>query len=437
VALTIARLLVDDADGSIRPADGGGEHGALRGGTRMGHWRERVPTRRSGPAAARRAHHGLRGPEPRGLSRRDRQSRRLSRPRRRRDTPDARRRALLSTHRRSHLRSRAPLEPHRGSSEGRSGSVAQVEPRSDPRVGARHLAPLAAGTRASHGGHSVGGRRGDAHRPGDRDRTRIDRGRSSSAGPFGAALRTGEAVSLTDARARKVVPFYKTLPSIESACAVPVREHGTVRGILVADRDRPEPFTGEDVALLTGVTDFVLRTIENERVFVQLYCAKVEQGKLYRAVDQLALATTEAQVIEAGVSSAREFAAFDFAVVTLFHRDGQQGTHEICAASGTGARPSSSGQSFRHNGGLVSMVIANKHPCPTAATTTPRARWFTRGAFVRPTCRRSSFSCFLVHDSALGTLVLGSSQRSLRRFGANDARGPRATSRCRSRTPAW
>jgi diguanylate cyclase (GGDEF)-like protein len=241
--------------------------------------------------------------------------------------------------------------------------------------------------------------------------TEIDRGPFSSAeGLFGAALRTGEAVSLTDGRARKLVPFYKTSPSVESVCAVPVREHGIVRGILVVDRDKPEPFTGEDVALLTGVTDFVLRTIENERVFVQLDCAKVEQGKLYRAVDQLALATTEAQVIEAGVSSAREFAAFDFAVVTLFHRDGQHGTHEICAASGEGAAELV-GQSFRHNGGLVSMVIANKHPLPYRGDYDPaRQVVFTRR--IRPPDMPSLVVLpLLVHDSALGTLVLGSSQK--------------------------
>jgi diguanylate cyclase (GGDEF)-like protein len=239
----------------------------------------------------------------------------------------------------------------------------------------------------------------------------IDRGPFSAAdGLFAAALRSGEPVSLTDGRARKLVPFYKELPAVESVCAVPVREHGAARGLLVVDRDRPEPFTSRDVALLSGVTDFVLRTIENERVFVQLDRAKVEQGKLYRAVDQLALATTEAEVIEAGVSSAREFAAFDFAVVTLFHRDGQTGTHEICAASGEGAAELV-GQSYRHNGGLVSMVIANKHPLPYRGDYDPaRQMVFTRR--IRPPDMPSLVVLpLLVHDSALGTLVLGSSQK--------------------------
>jgi len=243
------------------------------------------------------------------------------------------------------------------------------------------------------------------------DETDIERGPFRAAeGLFGAALGSGEPVSLTDARARKHVPFYRTALPAESACVVPVREHGQPRGLIVVDRTTPDPFTKSDLALLAGVTEFVLRTIENERVFVQLERAKIEQGKLYRAVDLLAAASTESQVIEAGVSSAREFAAFDFAVVTLFHRQGQQGTHEICAASGEGANELV-GQSFRHNGGLVSMVVANKHPLPYRGDYDPaRQLVFTRR--VRPPDMPSLVVLpLLVHDSALGTLVLGSNQK--------------------------
>src|SRR5262249_35384549 len=128
------------------------------------------------------------------------------------------------------------------------------------------------------------------------DDPEIDRGPFRAAqGLFGAALRSGEPVSLTDGRARRHVPFYKVTPPIESGCVVPVREHGSPRGLLVVDRATSDPFTNGDLTLLSGVADFVLRTIENERVFVQLERAKIEQGKLYRAVDLLAAATTEAQ----------------------------------------------------------------------------------------------------------------------------------------------
>jgi two-component system cell cycle response regulator len=244
------------------------------------------------------------------------------------------------------------------------------------------------------------------------DDTEIDRGPFRAAeGLFGAALRSAEPVSLTDGRARKHVPFYKEAPPVESVCVVPVREHGTPRGLLVVDRMERAAFSPGDLALLTGVSDFVLRTIENERVFVQLERAKIEQGKLYRAVDLLAAATTEAEVIEAGVSSAREFAAFDFAVVTLFHRQEREGSHEICAASGEGASDLV-GQTFRHNGGLVSMVVANKHPLPYRGDyDADRQVVFTKR--LRPPNMPSLVVLPLaVHDSVLGTLVLGSNQKS-------------------------
>ncbi len=77
----------------------------------------------------------------------------------------------------------------------------------------------------------------------------------------------------------------------------------------MVDREAREPFSREEEETLRAAAHFVLRAIENERVFVQLDRAKVEQGKLYRAANALASATTEAQVIEAGVSGAREFAA--------------------------------------------------------------------------------------------------------------------------------
>ena len=50
---------------------------------------------------------------------------------------------------------------------------------------------------------------------------------------------------------------------------------------------------------------FCLRAIQNERVFLQLEQAKVEQGKLYRAAQELGAALSEKDVVEAGVKAAR------------------------------------------------------------------------------------------------------------------------------------
>ncbi len=227
-------------------------------------------------------------------------------------------------------------------------------------------------------------------------------------GIFAAALTRGETVSVSGRAASRHVPYYAGSPKVTAVCVAPLTESGHSHGLLVVDRDG-EPFGENEEALLAEATRFIHRAIQNERVFVQLERAKIEQGKLYRAADVLAAATTEAQVIEAGVSSAREFASFDFAVVTLFDRT--TGEHEICAASGTGA-DAIVGQRFRHNSGLVSMVVANRHPLPYRGDyDSERQVVFTR-RLSPPPMPSLLVLPLLVHDKALGTLVLGSERRS-------------------------
>jgi diguanylate cyclase (GGDEF)-like protein len=227
-------------------------------------------------------------------------------------------------------------------------------------------------------------------------------------GIFGAVLSKLEQLSLAGPKSGQHVPYYSRKPAIGSVCCTPLLDHGQPRGLLVVDRESREPFTDEEQATLANAARYILRAIENERVFVQLERAKVEQGKLYRAANALAAATTEAQVIEAGVNGAREFAAFDFAVVTLFDRTTSE--HEICAVSGENAN-ALVGQRFRHNSGLVSMVVANRHALPYRGDYDPtRQVVFTR-RLVPPDMPSLLVLPLLVHERALGTLVLGSRRK--------------------------
>jgi len=227
-------------------------------------------------------------------------------------------------------------------------------------------------------------------------------------GIFGACLERGEQVSISGSRAGVHLPYYARRPAVGAACATPVGAEGHSRGLLIVDREARDPFTSSEEEALHAAARFVHRAIENERVFVQLDRAKVEQGKLYRAANALAAATTEAQVIEAGVNGAREFAAFDFAVVTLFDR--QTSTHEICAASGEGTSELV-GKRYRHNSGLVSMVVANRHALPYRGDYDPsRQVVFTR-QLSPPPMPSLLVVPLLVHDRPLGTLILGSRRR--------------------------
>ena len=227
-------------------------------------------------------------------------------------------------------------------------------------------------------------------------------------GIFAAALSQGQPVTLCGPKSGHHVPYYAVLPDVGAVCAVPILEQGRARGILVVDREAREPFTSREEELLSFATHFLLRAVENERVFVQLERAKIEQGKLYRAVDALSEATTEARVIEACVGAAREFTAFDFAAVTLLDRASSE--HEICAVSGDNAGDLV-GQRFRHNAGLVSMVVANKHPLPYRGDYDAARQMVFSRRLAPPSMPSLLVLPLVVHDRALGTLVLGSRRR--------------------------
>lgn len=231
---------------------------------------------------------------------------------------------------------------------------------------------------------------------------------SAKDGIFAASLARLGPVSVHGAKAAQHTPYYGVLPRVGAVSAVPLVEHGHARGLLVVDREGAEPFSPQEEELLVNATRFMLRAIENERVFIQLERAKAEQGKLYRAVDTLNSAWTEAQVVEACVSSARELAAFDFAVVTLFDRTTNE--HEICAVSGDRA-DELVGQRFRHNAGLVSMVVANRHPLPYRGDYDPARQVVFSRRLAPPVMPSLLVLPLVVHDRALGTLVLGADRR--------------------------
>jgi two-component system, cell cycle response regulator len=227
-------------------------------------------------------------------------------------------------------------------------------------------------------------------------------------GIFGASLARGEQVSLAGPKACAHVPYYTQKPAIGGVSATPILDRRKPRGLLVVDRETRDPWSALEEEMLSSAAHFIRRAIENERVFVQLERAKVEQGKLYRAANALASATTEAQVVEAGVNGAREFAAFDLAVVTLF--DASSGEHEICAVSGPGAE-GLVGQRFKQNSGLVSMVVANRHALPYRGDYDPsRQIVFTRRV-APPPMPALLVLPLSVHERALGTLVLGSHRK--------------------------
>jgi diguanylate cyclase (GGDEF)-like protein len=237
-------------------------------------------------------------------------------------------------------------------------------------------------------------------------------------GVLGAVLARRERVSLHGLKPSYKVPYYAGPCPVRALSAIPVLDGETLRGVLAVDRLEDNAFTEEEEEIAAQAARFCLRAIQNERVFLQLERAKVEQGKLYRAAQALGAALSEKDVVDAAVKAAREIASFDLAAVTAYDEGSR--THEVVAASA--ARPQQGGGAdgeiddlvgvrFTHNTGLVSMVVQNRCPLPyrgeydsgRQVVLTKRLPWPAHPSLlVLP---------LLMHDRALGTLILGARRR--------------------------
>jgi len=228
-------------------------------------------------------------------------------------------------------------------------------------------------------------------------------------GVIGAALAQRSRVSLHGLKPSFRVPYYLGPCPVRTLAAIPVLDGETLRGVLVIDRLENRAFSPHEEEIGGQAARFCLRAIQNERVFLQLERAKVEQGKLYRAAQALGGALSEQDVVEAGVKAAREIASFDYAAVTAY--DEKAKTHEIVAAkSADGSIDDLVGVRFSHNTGLVSMVVQNRCPLPyrgeydsgqkvDKVVLSKRLPWPSHPSLlVLP---------LVIHDRALGTLILG------------------------------
>jgi len=229
-------------------------------------------------------------------------------------------------------------------------------------------------------------------------------------GVLGAALSRRAAVSLAGLKSSYQLPYYLGECPVRSVCVLPVFEHGQLRGALVVDRVEDRPFSPREEQLVEEAGRYAVRAIHNERVFFQLERAKVEQGMLYRAAEALAASCSESDVIDAGVHSAREITSVDFAAVTLF--DETTDLHEIRAVSGDGAEELM-GQRFRHNAGLVSMVLENRHPLPYRGEYDESRQMVFTKRLAPPSMPSLMVLPLLVRERPLGTLVLGSTRPSV------------------------
>ncbi len=243
-------------------------------------------------------------------------------------------------------------------------------------------------------------------------------------GVLGAVIARRARVSLHDLKPSYKVPYYDGPCPVRALAAIPVLDpavspgrgastpgvDGTLRGILAIDRVDNRAFTPHEEELAAQAARHCLRAIQNERVFIQLERAKVEQGKLYRAAQSLSAALSEKDVLDAAVKSAREIASFDFAAVTVFDEAARM--HEVVAAKGTGGEIDDLvGARFAPNAGLVSMVVLNRCALPYRGEFDAAHQVVLTRRFPWPKVPSLLVLPLVLHDRALGTLILGAKRR--------------------------
>ena len=229
-------------------------------------------------------------------------------------------------------------------------------------------------------------------------------------GVLGAALAQRAPVSLHRPKASYKLPYYSASCPVRALSAIPVLEGETLRGVLVIDRLTDAAFSPEEEEMAVQAARFCLRAIQNERVFLQLERAKVDQGKLYRAAQALGAALSEKDVVDVAVKAAREIASFDLAAVTIY--DEAARTHDVVAAkSADGDIDDLVGVRFAHNAGLVSMVVQNRCPLPWRGDYESARQFVLSKRLPWPAHPSLLVLPLLMHDRALGTLILGAKRR--------------------------
>jgi two-component system, cell cycle response regulator len=223
-------------------------------------------------------------------------------------------------------------------------------------------------------------------------------------GVVGAVLKRGLAMNLEHVKPGfRGLCYYAGDTTVRAFLGVPVIEQGRVRGALCADRMIDRPFTPRDEDIVERAVRHVLRTLQNERVFVQLERTKSEQTVLHQASQALGAALTEEAVIEAGLKAAAQIAPYDFAAVTRYDAEGAR--HSVRRAVGEGAAELKN-LSFRDNASLTAMAVKNRHYLPYRGDfDSGRQMVYTRSESLRG-MQSLLILPLLVREDPVGTLAL-------------------------------
>jgi diguanylate cyclase (GGDEF)-like protein len=160
----------------------------------------------------------------------------------------------------------------------------------------------------------------------------------------------------------KALSYYSDSTRPGAFLAVPLvdRRGGQVRGVVVADRLEPTPFSDADERLLQALSVEILRAGEAEGLMLAMKRARDEKERFYGAIERLNRTTKPNEVFDATLEIARGIAPVDFAAVTLLdEREGKRFHRVVRVESGQegGASARLDGLEFGDDVGLVASVV--------------------------------------------------------------------------------
>ena len=204
--------------------------------------------------------------------------------------------------------------------------------------------------------------------------------------------------------------------------AVPLldRRGGQLRGVLLADRLEPRPFTEEDERVLEALAGEVIRAVAAERLMGGMRSSRDEWEGFFQALERLNKATKLADVLDATLAEARRLVpGACLGTVTLREGGGDEPTHTVArtwTVEGWPGTAPAEGYRFDGSGGsLVAAAVRLDSSLPAKDLPPARAVVFD------PATRLRGLESVKVvplraeplregDPAVLGTLVLGSSR---------------------------
>jgi diguanylate cyclase (GGDEF)-like protein len=200
--------------------------------------------------------------------------------------------------------------------------------------------------------------------------------------------------------------------------AVPLldRRGGHVRGVVLADRLEPVPFTEEDERLLRTLCAEILRAVAAERLMEEMKRGRDEKERFYGAIERLNRTTKPREVFDAALEIAREMVPLDFGALTLVEGGAGRTSHRVArvTAAGEPAAARLEGLEFGDDAGLVASAVRLGASLPGREVDPSRAQVFDPPTRLRG-LRALKVIPLKAGAEVLGTLVLGA-----RRPGAFD-----------------